>query len=221
VHPTSLMSGLLDPQSLITSAGPWGIALVCAVIFAETGLLVGFVLPGDTLLFFAGLLTFTGAIGLPVWIVVLAVIIAAVAGDQLGYLIGRAGGPAVFERRESGVFSRTSVRRTHEFFERFGPVSVTLARFVPVLRTFIPVAAGIARMRYFTFILFNVVGAAIWATAAILIGYFVGHIPGVAHFVSTYIDIVLIGIVVVSVVPMIIRAIVARSQSRRAETAQR
>lgn len=215
MHAASLASGFLDPQSLISSAGPWGLAVVCALIFVETGLLVGFVLPGDTLLFFTGLLTFTGAIALPVWLVIICVAVAAIVGDQVGYAIGRVGGPRVFERKESGLFSKSSVRQTERFFERFGPLSVTLARFVPVVRTFAPVAAGIARMSYGRFLMFNVIGGILWTTLLVLVGFSVGHIPGVATFVSKYIDIVLIGIVVVSVVPVIIRSLAARRRATR------
>jgi membrane-associated protein len=208
-------AGLLDPSSLLHSSGPWGVLLVCAVIFAETGLLVGFFFPGDTLLFFTGLLTFSGVVHVPLWLSILLVIVAATAGAQLGYLIGRAGGPAVFERRETGFFSRSSVVRTHQFFDRFGALSVTLARFVPVVRTFAPVAAGIAKMPARIFFLYNIAGAVLWSTALILIGYYVGHLPGVAAFVSNYIDIVLIAIVVVSIVPALARVLITRRRAAK------
>jgi membrane-associated protein len=213
------LSGFLDPKGLIHSAGPWGLLLVCAIIFVETGLLVGFIFPGDTLLFFTGVLTLTGTITLPVWLVILCVVIAAIAGDQLGYWIGRSSGPRVFERREHGLISQDSVTKTHEFFRRFGAASVPLSRFVPVVRTFAPVAAGIAKMPYPRFVLFDVIGGIAWPSVLILLGYFVGKIPGVAHFVSTYIDVVLLGIVVVSVIPIIIRLAVARRGARRAGNA--
>jgi membrane-associated protein len=140
-------SGILDPQALIAGAGAWGLAIVCAAVFAETGLLLGFFLPGGTLLFFTGVLTLSGTIQQPLWLVILLVAISAAVGDQVGYFIGRRSGPAVFERRESGFFSHGSVQRTEDFFERFGPVAVTVARFVPVIRTFAPVAAGVGTMR--------------------------------------------------------------------------
>lgn len=210
---TLASSGLLDPQSIITGAGAWGLAIVCAAVFAETGLLVGFFLPGDTLLFFTGVLTLSGAIREPLWLVILLVGLAAALGDQLGYTIGRRTGPAVFERRESGVFSRKSVTRTQNFFDRFGPVAVTIARFVPVVRTFAPVAAGVGRMPRRLFTVFNLVGAALWSALIILLGYALAHLPGVADFVSRYIDIVLVGIVVVSVVPIVVRTIVLRRRS--------
>ena len=211
---SSLISaGLLDPQSLITGAGAWGLAIVCAAVFAETGLLVGFFLPGDTLLFFTGVLTLSGAIREPLWLIILLVGLSAALGDQLGYTIGRRTGPAVFERRESGVFSKKSVTRTQAFFDRFGPAAVTIARFVPVVRTFAPVAAGVGHMPRRLFTLFNLVGAAVWSGLVILLGFWLAHLPGVADFVSRYIDIVLVGIVVVSVVPIVVRTIAVRRKS--------
>jgi membrane-associated protein len=213
--PSLLSAGFLDPQSLITGAGAWGLAIVCAAVFAETGLLVGFFLPGDTLLFFTGVLTLSGAIREPLWLVILLVGISAALGDQLGYTIGRRSGPAVFERRESGVFSRKSVTRTQGFFERFGPAAVTIARFVPVVRTFAPVAAGVGHMPRRQFSVFNLVGAALWSGLIILLGFGLAHVPGVTDFVSQYIDIVLIGIVIISIVPIIVRTVVVRRRSLR------
>jgi len=209
-------TGLLDPQAILDAAGPWALPIIAAIAFAETGLLLGFFLPGDTLLFFTGVLTLTGHIPQPLWLIIVVVAIAASLGDQLGYVIGRRGGPAVFERRESGLFSHASVVRTEAFFTRFGPAAVMLARFVAVVRTFAPVAAGVGKMRWATFTLFNVVGAAVWATAVILLGYGLGHIPFVVNFVSSYLDVILIGIVVISVVPVLVRAITLRVRRRRA-----
>ncbi|CAN5159181.1 VTT domain-containing protein [soil metagenome] len=211
---SSLVSlGILDPQSLITGAGIWGLAIVCAAVFAETGLLIGFFLPGDTLLFFTGVLTLSGAIRQPLWLVVLVVAVSAALGDQLGYTIGRRTGPRVFERRESGIFSKKSVDRTEAFFTRFGPVAVTIARFVPVVRTFAPVAAGVGHMSRRLFTLFNLAGAALWSGLVILVGFGLAHVPGVTAFVSQYIDIVLIGIVVISVVPIAVRTIIIRRRT--------
>jgi membrane-associated protein len=214
VSPLALHAGLLDPQALIDGAGPWALLGVCAIVFAESGLLIGFFLPGDTLLFFTGVLTLTGHIPQPLWLVILAVAVAAILGDQLGYTIGKRSGPPIFERRESGLFSRASVVRTQGFFDRFGPAAVTIARFVPVVRTFAPVAAGVGRMRRRTFTLYNIVGATVWSAAVILIGFWLGHIPGVAAFVSTYLDLILIAIVVLSVGPVLVRAVVLRMRKR-------
>jgi membrane-associated protein len=190
---------MIDPQALLDGAGPWAVALVCLIAFVETGLLIGFFLPGDTLLFFVGVFVATGVIGLPVPVVILLVAASAFLGDQLGFVIGRSTGPRIFERKDSGIFSRASVARTQGFFDRFGGWAVTIARFVPVVRTFAPVAAGVGKMRYAHFVGFNALGAAVWSTAIILLGFFLGRIPSVADFVGKYIDVVLIGIVVISV----------------------
>lgn len=214
MYSASVFGGLLSPEGLIHAAGSWSVLIVCAVIFAETGLLVGFFFPGDTLLFFAGLLTFTGVIKLPVWVTILCIAVAAAAGAQLGYVIGRASGPPIFERRETGTFSRESVERTHRFFERFGPLAVTLSRFVPVVRTFGPVAAGVARMSFRTFLAFNLLGAVIWSALLVGLGFFLGHVPGVANFVSNYMDDIMIAVVVVSVVPALVRVLLGRMRAK-------
>ncbi|KGJ71715.1 hypothetical protein GY21_20300 [Cryobacterium roopkundense] len=205
-----LSAGLLDPRTLITGAGVWGLLIVCAAVFAETGLLIGFFLPGDTLLFFTGLLTFSGAIAQPLWLVMLLVIVAAAAGDQVGYFVGRRSGPAIFERRESGLFSRRSVERTQAFFDRYGPSAVMVARFVPVVRTFAPVAAGVGRMPRRLFTLFNIIGGTVWTVVIVGSGFLLAHIAGVAEFVGRYIDLVLVSIVVLSVLPVLVRALVLR-----------
>lgn len=213
LHSAFSMSGLLDPQSVITGAGAWGLLVVCAIVFAETGLLIGFFLPGDTLLFFTGVLAFSGVLSQPLWLVIPAISLSAVLGDQMGYFIGRKSGPRIFERRESGLFSIKSVERTQGFFDRFGPAAVTVARFVPVVRTFAPVAAGVGKMPRRFFTTFNVLGGVVWSTLVILLGFGLAHIPGVADFAAKYIDVVLIGIVILSVVPILLRTIAARRKS--------
>lgn len=205
---------MIDPQALLDGAGPWAVALVCLIAFVETGLLIGFFLPGDTLLFFVGVFVASGVIGLPVPLVILMVAVSAFLGDQLGFIIGRASGPRIFERKDSGLFSRSSVDRTQKFFDRFGGWAVTIARFVPVVRTFAPVAAGVGKMRYANFIGFNALGAAVWSTAIILLGFFLGQIPGVADFVGKYIDIVLGGIVVISLAGIAITFLRQKARAR-------
>jgi membrane-associated protein len=212
-----MATGLFDPQSIIQGSGGWGLLVVCAIVFVETGLLVGFVLPGDTLLFFTGVLTFAGVIPAPVALVIAAVSFSAILGDQLGYVIGRKAGPRIFDRKEAGLISRSTLRRTDGFFRRYGAATVTIARFVPVVRTVAPVAAGTARMHYVTFVSYNVIGGIVWPTALILAGYFLGQVPGVAAFVASYIDLILLGIVVISVASIVISALRAR-RNRRDET---
>jgi membrane-associated protein len=205
-------------QDAIEGAGLWGLLLVCVIVFAETGLLIGFFLPGDTLLFFAGLLTFTGTIPLPLPVVILAVFAAAFLGDQLGYTIGKRAGPGIFERRDSGFFSRKNVDRTQAFFDRFGGWAVTIARFIGVVRTFAPVAAGVGRMKRSHFSAYNALGALIWSSAIIGLGYALGGIPEVAEVVQQYMEWVLIGIVVLTVGSALIAYLRQRRAARAAAT---
>jgi membrane-associated protein len=205
---------LFNVQDLVGGAGVWGLAIVCAIVFAETGLLIGFFLPGDTLLFFTGLLAYTGAIPVPIAIVVIAVAASAFLGDQLGFVIGRRAGPAVFERRDSGFFSRANVGRTQSFFDRFGGWAVTIARFIAVVRTFAPVAAGVGRMKYSHFVGFNALGAVIWSALLVLVGYALGSIPEVAAVVEQYLEWVLIGLVVITVGSAIVTYLRQRSRAR-------
>lgn len=183
----------LDPQTIIQGAGPWALLVVCFIVFAETGLLVGFLLPGDTLLIIAGLLTHTSNIfGVNIWVVSLLIALAAFIGGEVGYLIGHKGGPAVFERKESGLFSRKNVERTNAFFERFGGITVILARFVPIVRTFAPVAVGVGHMPWRRYTLYNFIGAMVWGFGLTMIGFLVGYIPWIRDIVVNYIDVILL-----------------------------
>lgn len=186
----------LDPELIIGAAGPWALLVVCFIVFAETGLLVGFLLPGDTLLVISGLLTHTNDVfGVNIWIVSLLIALAAFVGGEVGYLIGHKGGPAVFERKESGLFSRRNVERTNAFFERYGGLTVILARFVPIVRTFAPVAAGVGHMPWKKYSLYNLIGALLWGFGLTMLGYLIAYIPWVAHLVTEYIDIILLAAV--------------------------
>lgn len=194
----------LDPENLISGFGAFALIGVCAIVFAETGLLVGFLLPGDTLLVITGLLTFAGVIEIDIWWVCLAIGFAAFLGGEVGYLIGHKFGPSIFERKESGLFSRKNVERTNAFFERFGGLSVILARFVPILRTFVPVAAGVGHMNYKKYSLYNFIGAVIWGVGLTYFGYLLGYIPPVADFVREYIDVILLGAVTITLIPTVL-----------------
>ena len=196
----------LDPNQLIDMFGPYALLGVALIIFAETGLLIGFLLPGDTLLILSGVLAIEttaghNAFGTNVWIVALAIGLAAFLGGEVGYLIGHHFGPRIFERKESGLFSKKNVERTNAFFVRFGPLAVILARFVPVVRTFAPIAAGVGHMPWKRYSLYNFIGAVIWGVGLTMFGYGIGHIPGVSAFVEKYIDVVLIGVVLVVALP--------------------
>ncbi|KJL44708.1 DedA family protein [Microbacterium trichothecenolyticum] len=190
--PTALIPWL-DPAAIIEWAGPWALVVVCFIVFAETGLLIGFLLPGDTLLVISGLLTHTSNIfGVNIWVVSLLIGLSAFVGGEVGYYIGHKGGPAVFEKKESGLFSVKNVERTNAFFERFGGLTIILARFVPIVRTFAPVAAGIGHMNKWKYTLYNLIGAVLWGFGLTMFGYLLGYIPPVATFVENYIDLILL-----------------------------
>lgn len=200
IHPTALLPWL-DPAAIITNSQPWALLVVCFIIFAETGLLIGFLLPGDTLLIMAGLLSHStpaapnGVFGINAWFVALAIGVAAFVGGEVGYFIGHKAGPSIFERKESGIFSRKNVERTNAFFKRFGGITVILARFVPVVRTFAPIAAGVGHMPWRRYTLYNLIGAIIWGIGLTMLGYAVGYIPFVRDIVTEYIDVILLAAV--------------------------
>jgi len=190
---------MIDVESWLRSGG---LLLLATIVFAESGLLIGFFLPGDTLLFIAGFLSSAaGGNFLPsLPITATVVFIAAVAGDQAGYVIGRRVGPSLFTRPQSRFFNPSRVVHARTFFERRGPTAVIMARFVPVMRTFTPIVAGIAGMRYRTFVLYNVVGGVLWGIGVTSLGYFFGEIDFVKH----NLDYVAIVIFLVSVVPVLL-----------------
>ncbi len=215
----------LDPEAIIATAGPWALVVVCFIVFAETGLLVGFLLPGDTLLVISGLLAHStdrlphGAFGLDVWWVALLIGVAAFIGGEAGYFIGHKAGPAIFERKESGLFSVKNVERTNAFFVKYGGLTVILARFVPVVRTFAPVAAGVGHMPWRRYSLYNLIGALLWGVGLTLLGYVIGFIPWVAHIVTEYIDLILISVVVLTVAVTVYHYLRERSKAKKAAAA--
>ncbi|WP_425482604.1 DedA family protein [Agromyces allii] len=215
----------LDPETIIGGAGPWALLVVCGIIFAETGLLVGFLLPGDTLLVISGLLSHPladsehGVFGISVWWVSLLIGLAAFVGGEVGYYIGHKAGPSIFERKESGLFSVKNVERTNAFFERFGALAVILARFVPIVRTFTPIAAGVGHMHKGKYTLYNLVGAVLWGFGLTMFGYGIGFIPPVADFVKSYIDLILLAAVGGTAVITLWHYLRERSKAKKAERA--
>jgi membrane-associated protein len=210
----------LKPETIITSFGAFAIIGVMLIIFIETGLLVGFFLPGDSLLFVTGLMVSTGAIQIPlgatslvvpIWLACALISLAAWLGDQTGYLIGRRVGPAIFNKPESKLFSHENVARANSFFERYGARAIILAHFVPVMRTFVPVAAGVGEMPYRRFLRYNFIGVIGWATGVTLLGFFLGKIP----FVASHVEYFTIGFVIVSSIPIAIEVIKARREHKR------
>ena len=192
---TALGPSWLDPEHLIRTFGMIG---AMAVVFAESGLLVGFFLPGDSLLFTAGLLVATTSLLPPLWVVVALIVVSAIAGDQVGYVIGKQAGPRVFQRPNSRLFRPEYVDKAYGFFERYGGRAIILARFVPIVRTFAPVVAGVSKMHYRTFVAYNVIGGLLWGVGVTVLGYYLGQVD----FVAQHIELILIGIVVLSVVPI-------------------
>lgn len=207
----------IDPDTILNSVGPYALVVVCLIIFAETGLLVGFLLPGDTLLIATGLFAFHPGIGVDIWWAALAIGVAAFAGGEVGYLIGHRFGPAVFEKKESGLFSRRNVERTNAFFQRFGGMAVILARFVPIIRTFVPVAAGVGHMNYKRYSLYNFIGAVVWGVGLTYAGYLVSYIPPVAAFVREYIDVALLAAVVLTILPALYHYVQTAREAKKAQ----
>ena len=203
----------LDPKDLLESFGPWATIGLFLIIFAETGLLIGFFLPGDSLLFAAGILASQGNLNLAV--IAIGCFLAAVIGDQVGYTIGHRAGPALFRRPDSRIFKQKYVDRTKEFFEKHGPKTILLARFVPIVRTFAPVLAGVGEMDRRTFTTYNVVGGFIWAVGVTIAGYVLGNAIG-ANNVDKYLLPIIAVIVVLSILPPLIEALRERRRNRDA-----
>jgi len=182
-----------------------GAPLVCTIVFIETGFFVGFFLPGDSLLITAGIFSYEGVIPLK-WLL-LPVMLCAIAGDQVGYWIGRSTGAALYRREDSFLFRRSHLQRAHDFYEKYGGRAVILARFVPIVRTFCPPVAGAAKMPYSRYLLFDFFGGTLWVGATILGGYSLGHfIPNIGNYIHYVIAVV----VVVSILPAVIGVLRSR-----------
>lgn len=183
-----------------------------AIIFSETGLLVGFFLPGDSLLVTAGLFASNPENGLNIAILVPLLCVAAIAGNSTGYAIGKRAGKALFNRPQSRFFRRDHLLKTHEFYEKYGGITIVMACYMPFARTFAPVVAGIAEMTYRRFIMFNIIGAVSWISSMTLLGYFLGRtVPGIAH----NIEYVILVVIAVSVSPLIYKYIVHKVKQRK------
>jgi membrane-associated protein len=216
----------LKPEWWFDKAGAAALPVVTAIIFAESGLLFGFFLPGDSLLFFTGFLTSSAAKDDPtfsqfaehipsIWIVLICLAAAAILGDQVGYWFGKKVGPALFNRPNSRLFKAENVAKAHLFFERHGAKSIVLARFVPIVRTFTPIVAGIGQMRYRTFVAYNVAGGLLWAVGITTLGHFLGEI----EFFRKNIEVAIIAVILVSLLPVIIELYRSRKHKRAAASA--
>ena len=206
------LTELLNAQEwiakVVTDVGPLSVLIVCGILFAETGLLFGFFLPGDSILFPMGLMMATGILDFPLWLACLMFTASGWLGDQTGYWIGRKAGPAIFRRPDSRFFNHRNVERTQKFFDRFGPKAIIFAHFVPVMRTFVPVAAGVGKMPYRRYLKYNFIGVTCWATGVTLVGAALGQIP----FVRENAVIVTAAFLIITTIPIITELIKARRE---------
>ena len=201
----------IDPQKLLATFGALGLF---AMVFAESGLLVGFFLPGDSLLFTAGLLSSQGKLW-PLPLLLAGCFLAAAAGDQVGYAFGNRVGPALFKRPDSRFFHQRNVERSQEYFDEHGPKTILIARFVPVVRTFAPILAGVGKMRYRTFLAYNLVGALLWACGVTTLGFFLGKsIPNIDRYLLPAVLV----IIVLSLLPVFLELRKQRNGARASST---
>lgn len=199
----------LDADKLIASFGPYALIGVVLVVFIETGLLFPF-LPGDSLLFTAGMLVAQDQITVPIWALCLALFAAAFLGDQLAYLIGHTAGPKLFNRPDSRFFKQSYIDQTYAYFDRYGGRTIVVARFIPFVRTYAPVAAGVGKMTYRHFVSYNVIGALLWGVGVTLLGYALGNVT----FIKDNIELILVGVVGLSLIPIVVELLRARSANR-------
>lgn len=190
---------LLDPLTIIKTLGLLGVVLI---VFAESGLFFGFFLPGDSLLFTAGFLASQDIIS--IWWLLILCFIAAVAGDSVGYSFGRKTGPMIFSKEDSFFFQKKHVERAHAFYEKHGKKTIIFARFIPIVRTFAPIVAGVGQMEYKTFIKYNIVGGLIWTAGMLGLGYLLGNnIPNAEHYLTP----IILAIIFISFIPPFIEFI--------------
>ncbi|WP_433860878.1 DedA family protein [Pseudomonas thivervalensis] len=198
---------------LVTNYGTWVYAILFLVIFCETGLVVMPFLPGDSLLFIAGAVAAGGAMD-PLLLAGL-LMLAAILGDSTNYLIGRTAGEKLFSNPNSKIFRRDYLQQTHDFYDKHGGKTVTLARFLPIIRTFAPFVAGVGKMNYLRFFGFSVLGTVLWVGGLVTLGYFFGNVP----FIKQNLSLLVVGIILVSLLPMII-SLVRSKLNQRASKAQ-
>ena len=192
---------LVNPESIIHYGG---IYLLLFVVFAETGLFIGFFLPGDSLLFTAGLLCSTGILNIHILLLVILIITAAVTGNMVGYAFGKKVGPLLFKRKSGFFFRQEQLVAANEFYKKHGKKTIILSRFLPILRTFAPIVAGIVKLEYYKFFIYSLIGAFFWVCTLVLTGYFMGrYIPGV----KDYLGYIVIFLIVITSIPIIYNSI--------------
>ena len=203
----SFFTDLLDPTKLgdiLDRLSPWHYIVLFVIIFAESGLLIGMLLPGDSLLFTAGFLAFKG--DLNIWVLLPLFCISAFTGDQVGYFVGNKYGMKIFHKENAKILKKSHVKKTHDFFEKHGPKTILLARFVPIVRTLAPTMAGTAGMKYKTFVKYNAIGALLWGVGVSLLGYFLGEAIGEEN-IDKYLLPIIAGIIFLSFIPPVIEYI--------------
>lgn len=212
------LSGIMDPMYWLGEGGLFASAVlpgILIIVFIETGLLFP-LLPGDSLLFTGGLLAAAPNPPVNIWVLVISVSLVAILGDQCAYFIGRRIGPALFDKEDSRFFKKHYVTESHAFFEKHGPKTIIMARFVPIVRTFTPVLAGVSYMRYPVFLGFDIVGGIAWGGGVTLLGYFLGNVP----FVKNNLELMILLIVFLSILPALItvgRNVIARRRPAEGE----
>jgi membrane-associated protein len=211
------INDILHPEALLQSLGSWALVIAALIVIAETGLLLGFFLPGDSLLFTVGLLIGSGTIASPIWLACLVIAVSAVIGDQIGYFIGLKAGPAVFKRPDSKLFSHKNVERTQAFFAKYGSKAVIFAHFVPIMRTFIPVAAGVGKMPYRYYLRNNIIGAFTWGLSVPMIGFLLGG----NEFIKNNVILITLVLVALSFIPVIIEVVKARVRGSSSNQAKK
>lgn len=194
---------LANPLSPDTLLGGSALLVLCLILFAECGILLGFFLPGDTLLFAAGISIAVGSISAPLWAFLVLAPVAAILGNLVGYWIGYRAGPRVFTRADSRIFSPDYVVRAEHFFERFGALTILIGRFVPIVRTVATVMAGVGRMPLRKYVTYSVIGGIVWADGVLLLGHALGHVQWVRDH-KQYIDALVIVVVVLGLVPTLL-----------------
>ncbi|MFT8593182.1 MAG: DedA family protein [Bifidobacterium sp.] len=210
------MQSFLSPEFIVNAAGPWALLVSCIIIFAESGLLIGFFLPGDSLVFLLGMIASSTAMsdssmaGTALWLICMVVVICAFVGDQLGYEIGKRSGD--IQKIKSWMQGGNADRldRAKRFFDKHGGKAIVFARFVPILRTFVPFAIGMAGYDHRRFAIANFVGALIWGITVPVMGYLLGRIP----LIADHVEMVCLLIVLVSIIPLLIKAVAARLSYR-------
>jgi len=195
-----------DLTEFAMTTGPWIVTLVIAsIIFAESGLLIGFFLPGDSMLFTAGFLMVAGKLDFNIHLFVLIVFLAAILGDGVGYLFGRRIGRKIFNRPNSLLFRQENIQKAQDFYDKYGSKTIVIARFIPIVRTFAPIVAGVGQMKYRSFLTYNIIGALLWAAGVSYAGYYIGE---VLHKIGTEIDTVLLPIVALILISSIVPPVV-------------